>query len=206
MNAGFWVAVVAPVSALGGVIWGSWWSGRNMIKTERERARLAEAAEDRRLRDEIRAEDRRHEKVIRLAWLERNLDAVRSLYVELETARRELQVAEIDLAVALRAEDTGDHAQDHEQVRAVYARATAEFGLVRDRASLDASDVVKDYADLLYSSALVISRDPGLLPVKVPAEVASNFAQFVRSRQSETQRASDLLSDAMRRELRAENG
>ncbi|GAB2503179.1 hypothetical protein GCM10027063_48120 [Promicromonospora xylanilytica] len=206
MDAGLWIAAMAPLSAFGGAVWGSLWSGRTMIRTEQVRARHAEEAEDRRVQAEIRAEDRRHESALRLARLERNLDAVRSLYVELETARRKLEAAEVDLIAVLQNQARGDQSRGLDEARQVYAGTIAEFGLVRDRASLDASDAVKDYADLLYFSALAASRDNDLLRADDLVKTASNSTQFVLSKPSETQRASGLLSGMMRGEFRAEIG
>lgn len=206
MADGWWEVVVPVVSALGGVALGGWFSGRNMINAERERAEQAEKTEAHRARNEIAAEDRRHATALRLATLERNLDAVRGLYVDLETARRKLAVAETDLTKAMRAREASGDAGVFENARQEYAARTAEFGIARDRASLDASDAVKDYADLLYFSALAVSRDSGLLPVQELTEISSGVMSLERRRESETQRASDLLSNVMRRELRAENG
>jgi len=202
--------LIVSLVALGGVIFTNWRTGKNMITAERERARLAELAEnmrsqnaieaeDRRAKAAIEAEDRRHEYAIRQAIHAHVVDNIRDLYREIEEARFELHRS-VWSAEVLSQENAGEWMAEESKERVRFDNAFAVFSAIDDRASLFGSAEVATLTGKLFSSSFRVESLLRGIDGMVPP-IAPEVIDQVHAAATLTQENAAALLAQMRREL-----
>lgn len=207
----FGIPLVVSLIALGGVIYTNHRTGKNMIDAERERARLAEVAEDRRAANTVEAEDRRaraaieaenhrHENELRRATREHLLDAVRELYFELESARRALY--DTSLTVADMYDTLEVWRERSEAYREHFGKAVTDFGTARDKVTLLASKPVSEVTDSVWRLAIDAEFEGKALADGEPiVEYGRGGLPRYQAVHRSLRKATGELLDEMRKEL-----